>query len=137
MHTIDPDQLLCVQLESAPVAARLARVHVREICAGLVADIDDILLVVSELVTNAVKHGDGAPVTLRVTRYDAHLWVAVENTCTEQADLARPWEPHSENPTGRGLFLIAKCSEGLRLHTEPHRTIVEAKFPVLAPPSAR
>jgi anti-sigma regulatory factor (Ser/Thr protein kinase) len=61
-----------------PLVVARARRHAIEVCRGLVDDgrSADIALAVSELVTNAIRHGD-APVTLTVTPRDGGVRVEV------------------------------------------------------------
>lgn len=66
--------------------------------------IDDATLVVSELVTNAVKHGKGRPVRLRVRRFADELRIEVTDGTSTPARL-RSAGLADEN--GRGLLLVA------------------------------
>ncbi|MFJ9901136.1 ATP-binding protein [Streptomyces sp. NPDC091280] len=64
---------------------------------------DDATLAVSELVTNAVKHGKGRPVGLRVRRLTHELRIEVTDGSPTPARL-RSAGPADEN--GRGLLLV-------------------------------
>ncbi|GLW49659.1 hypothetical protein Stsp02_53200 [Streptomyces sp. NBRC 14336] len=65
---------------------------------------DDATLAVSELVTNAIKHGKGQPVGLRVRRSPYELRIEVTDGTPSPARL-RSADVADEN--GRGLFLVA------------------------------
>ncbi|MEU3597543.1 ATP-binding protein [Streptomyces sp. NPDC006798] len=67
---------------------------------------DDIELVVSELVTNAVRHGRG-PVRLRLTRSTRD--VCVEVTGREQV-VAAHRRAGPDDESGRGLLIVAALS---------------------------
>lgn len=93
-----------------PEAVRHARRHTRRTLrawdvAG--ADPDTVLLVVSELVTNALVHTDG-PVRLDLTLTDHRLRIAVAD-CSPRS----PVQPTSigwEATGGRGILLVAAVS---------------------------
>jgi len=67
----------------------------------------DLALVTSELVTNAIRHGDRredeAVIELVLWPADGHYWLAVSDAGTGKPELAR-LGPESEG--GRGLVLI-------------------------------
>ena len=63
---------------------------------------EHLSLVTSELVTNAVLHGEG-PVTVRVERSDDGLRLAVHD---RGAGTPRPERPESHAPSGRGLRIV-------------------------------
>jgi signal transduction histidine kinase/DNA-binding response OmpR family regulator/serine phosphatase RsbU (regulator of sigma subunit) len=69
--------------------------------------VDDVVLLVSELVTNAVVHGR-PPVELRVRRSRAHLVLEVEDHASYLPRRMRPTE-HDEH--GRGLQLVALLAD--------------------------
>lgn len=70
---------------------------------------DDALLVVSELVANAVLHGDG-PILLRVRTADAAVRLEVQSS--SKADTVEPvWGPTGQT-TGRGLRIVEAVSDG-------------------------
>ncbi|WP_248964605.1 ATP-binding protein [Sphaerisporangium perillae] len=96
--------------EEASVPA--ARAWVRELLATRIAAtaLDDVLLLLSEVVTNAVAHSDSGCVvdglvTVRVARVSEAVHVEVTDagsaTC---APVARVAEPDSDG--GRGLWLV-------------------------------
>ncbi|MET9378334.1 ATP-binding protein [Streptomyces sp. NPDC003035] len=69
--------------------------------------VEDVLLLVSEVVTNAYKHG-GAPYELRLGRSGGRVWVQVSDTS--------PARPHPHGPhvpsrsSGHGLYLLERLS---------------------------
>ncbi|MFD7056253.1 ATP-binding protein [Streptomyces mirabilis] len=67
---------------------------------------EDVLVVVSELVTNAIKHGHGA-VGLRVRCYDGELLLEVSDDNPSPAQLRAAAD---DDVCGRGLFLVALLS---------------------------
>jgi anti-sigma regulatory factor (Ser/Thr protein kinase) len=71
----------------------------------------DLRLLVSELVTNSVRHADCAPeakIDLRVDRRAGHVRVEV---CDAGSGFdARVVEPDLLEPGGRGLFLVDRMS---------------------------
>lgn len=96
-------------LPAQPSAASLARRFV----AGHVADVDDqlrgdALLLVSELVTNAVRHGRGR-IDLRIGRGPTWLDIGVHDggaAMPGPVELADPTQT-----TGRGLHLVEALAE--------------------------
>ncbi|MFE0447542.1 ATP-binding protein [Streptomyces fungicidicus] len=70
---------------------------------GLETLVDDAILIVSELVTNAIQHGDGAQVTFAMTVRDGFLRLAVHDETP-----SRPIVCHADADAehGRGLFLV-------------------------------
>jgi anti-sigma regulatory factor (Ser/Thr protein kinase) len=93
-----------------PMQIRLVRSWVRErlLAAGDVPDetISDIVLIMNELATNAVRHATG-PARARLLRSDSILWVGVEDAGgTAWFDPAAPVAA----PIGTGLTLVAACS---------------------------
>ncbi|WP_090012562.1 ATP-binding protein [Lentzea albidocapillata] len=86
-----------------------ARQVVREAAAswGLSEDlVDDAQLVVTELVSNGIDHGEG-PITLTVSRKAGGMLVEVHDESSELPQL-RPVDPSS--PRGRGMQLVRALS---------------------------
>lgn len=85
---------------------RITAAHLR--LWGLTALCDTAMLVVSELVTNAVRHGRGNPVGFRVISSDGELRIEVTDGNSAPARLRNAGEA-AEN--GRGLVLIAALAK--------------------------
>ncbi|WP_426404614.1 ATP-binding protein [Streptomyces sp. R-07] len=80
-------------------------------CAGRPGQVavEDALLLVSEVVTNALTHG-GVPYELRLDRAGGRLWVQVSDTSPVRP---RPHGPHhAGRPSGHGLYLLERLSAG-------------------------
>ncbi|MGW8063442.1 ATP-binding protein [Streptomyces ziwulingensis] len=71
-------------------------------------------LVISEFVTNAVRHSENGPVSLSVRLGEQSLRIEVCDDCTE---LPRPGFPDPCSESGRGLFLVAALAD--RYGVEP------------------
>ncbi|MFF7092838.1 ATP-binding protein [Streptomyces rubradiris] len=85
---------------------RITRAHLRH--WHLTRLTDDATLAVSELVTNAVKHGKGQPVGLRVRRSAYELRIEVRD-CTPAPARLRSAGVADEN--GRGLLPVAALAK--------------------------
>ena len=66
--------------------------------------LDDALILTSELVTNAIRHGRPA-VTLAIQLEPSALTVVVTDTGPERPPLV-PSTPHPDSPIGRGLVIV-------------------------------
>ena len=85
---------------------------------------DDVLLVVSELVTNAVRHG-GAGIELALTVLPDRVRVAVSDSGATLPVVA-PGQPAVDRPTGRGLLIVAATARDWgvdRGGTRPGKTV--------------
>ena len=84
-----------------------ARAFARAAVEGAPVRIDDVALVVSELVTNAVVHGDG-DITLHVVGTDGGVRVEVGD---DNPDIARlPLDDKPSAESGRGLLLVSRLA---------------------------
>ncbi|GAB2451585.1 hypothetical protein GCM10027073_20600 [Streptomyces chlorus] len=83
------------------MARRLTAARLRY--CGLEPLVDDATLIVSELVTNAIQHGDGAQITFTMTVRDGFLHLAVHDEMPGRP-VARRADDTAER--GRGLFLV-------------------------------
>jgi anti-anti-sigma factor len=101
-----------LELEREPHAPSRARAEVREALDGRLddADIATVVLLTSELVTNAVIHPDAPEdrnMALRLWVYDAGIRVEVE-------DPGDGFDPKNRSSSsrhgGRGLFLVERCA---------------------------
>jgi anti-anti-sigma factor len=105
-----------LQLPREPHSPARARVEVRESLEGRAAsELPNVVLLTSELVTNAVVHpravGD-TPICLRVTIYEDRVRVEVEDH-GEGFDRVPPAATgiEAEAERGRGLFLVDQVSD--------------------------
>ncbi|WP_283137896.1 ATP-binding protein [Rhizohabitans arisaemae] len=77
---------------------------------GLAPLVDDAALVVSELVTNAIRHAaliSGRPITLTLMRQPAHVMCAVADPSDA---VPIPKEPDFISESGRGLYIVETYS---------------------------
>ncbi|SES34964.1 Anti-sigma regulatory factor (Ser/Thr protein kinase) [Streptomyces sp. yr375] len=132
--TVDPIPLLCTTLRLTPVptAVPCARMFVRQTLTRwrLDAHIDTAELVMSELVTNAVR--TGAVIGIQLRALEAVLYVEVWDR-TEDPPVRG--NPGPETVGGRGLLLV----EGLAKRWDVYRPrvggkVVWAELPLAAPP---
>lgn len=87
-------------------APAMARQYVTEHATWLPADVlDDALLLVSELVGNAVRHGRDE-IVLRLRPYPPGIGVAVTDHGDEMPTLP-DGRPDPTVPSGRGLLIVA------------------------------
>lgn len=103
----------------APASARRALKGL----SGRVSDgrLRDVVLLVSELVTNAVRHAAGEQVRLIVTLDDRALRVEVHDP-GEGFELRQP-VPDPARPSGWGLYLVAELADRWGVDRAP-RTLV-------------
>ncbi|MGA5731330.1 ATP-binding protein [Streptomyces seoulensis] len=93
-------------LPRAPESARTARrlVHAALSAWGLHDLADDSLLIVSELVANAVRHARRGSIRVMVERLTPHtIRVAVADFSPDRPE---PSPPTTDAEDGRGLFLV-------------------------------
>ena len=111
-------------LERTVDAPRAAREHMREIARGL-DRAEDAVLLVSELVTNAVKYGGEGPVELHLERDDGQLRIAVRDRGgTGPLPVMRDADDEAEG--GHGLRLVDVLAD--RWGVEHGSTIVWFEF---------
>jgi PAS domain S-box-containing protein len=84
----------------------------------------DILLVVSELTTNALNHGE-PPIQVRLRRQRDHVLVEVEDGGTGVPSM-RLSEP--DEPTGRGLLIVSRLAERWGIRSRIAGKTVWARF---------
>lgn len=96
-------------LPRRPVAVR----HARALASGALGECDPahddgLALVITELVANAVRHGRGRRMRLRLAAQGGAVRIEVENRCWT----TRPRRRLASDirPTGRGLALVAAYS---------------------------
>jgi len=98
-----------VRLPRVPSAAAEARDQVREAIRAwkIPVDPDIAILLTSDLVTNAITHGDGTTVTLAIRCSRGHLRVDVYDS---PRSLPLPADQPADAKAGRGLILVATLS---------------------------
>jgi anti-sigma regulatory factor (Ser/Thr protein kinase) len=116
--------LLDVDLPVAPSAPSDARRAVEDCALPTPGRVDDLRLLVSELVTNAVRHGQMAGlVTLRLLRADQAL--RVEVTESEPTGWRGPETDPRNGPDhgGWGLHLVGELADRWGVDLEPATTV--------------
>lgn len=94
--------------------------------AGLVGQrLDDFVLAVNELLTNAVRHGGGTG-RLRLWRRGDEVVCEVSDRGTgfDHSRLSFDARPVAETPGGWGLWLAGKLSDRMEVQTGPGGTTV-------------
>jgi len=106
-----------LMLTADPEAAGTSRAFAAGVCAqwSLHAISDDVVLLVSELVTNAVRHAR-TETELRLTRDRAVLTIAVADHVSTLPD-AGAAEPFAS--TGRGLLLVTSLADAFGSYRRP------------------
>jgi anti-sigma regulatory factor (Ser/Thr protein kinase) len=97
-------------------AIPLLRALARRILTGWripAALVEDVVLAVSELATNALIHTDG-PVRLRLSHRRGTVRLDVADTSAYRPEAA---DPGADAEHGRGLAIVAALAD--RMHTEP------------------
>ncbi|MFI9169684.1 ATP-binding protein [Streptomyces lincolnensis] len=122
----DHQRLLRAGPQSAERARDVTRGFLSAVAARAGAESDAVLLVVSELVTNAVRHAGG------VTRF--HL-AAGPGTVTVSVDDASPTAPQPQRldalrPGGFGWHLVQELSADVRVRLRPGGKTVSAVLPL-------
>ncbi|MEV0389110.1 ATP-binding protein [Nonomuraea sp. NPDC050643] len=124
------DTRLPKEMNSITVARGLAR-RVMDEC-DYQGRYEDVLLVVSELVTNALVHGDGSP-ALRLRGTPARIRIEVSDSGTE---LPEPREPGPAS--GWGLHVVRLLSAGWGISPSESGKVVWCELAaVLAPLQVR
>lgn len=122
-----PEEQQCVRAEltCGPEAAGQARRLARECAQEHGFDGDDLALVVSELVTNAVRHGQ-PPVELEIGTCEHCVTVVVADAGTSRP-APRPAEDDAEG--GRGLHLVDVLAVEHGVRSRPPGKAVWAELP--------
>jgi anti-sigma regulatory factor (Ser/Thr protein kinase) len=139
--TADPDVVSCT-LTPRHDSVRHAREFTRSTLRrwGLDALFDDIALVASELVTNALRHGVGLPapdtppapgalpIRLSLVRREPQVVCAVSDPSSSGPVTRTPENIDFEAECGRGLQLVASFSESWGWHPVAAGKVVWALF---------
>ncbi|MFH9209006.1 ATP-binding protein [Streptomyces albidoflavus] len=121
-----------------PVSVGAARSFVATVLTGWEPDdrLDDVKVCVSELATNAIRHGSrvGRGFLVRVASRDERLRVEVRDGGGSDGKAPCVKEPAADVDSGRGLYLVATLADdwGVNRH-EGHGHTVWAEFKVGPP----
>jgi anti-sigma regulatory factor (Ser/Thr protein kinase) len=116
------------RVRAEPHAVAHARERVIEIAEPFVSAprIADLRLVISEVITNAVRHGGEGEMLVAVTPKLGYLCVQVTDTGDGFAPRPRAFEPDDDG--GFGLFLIERLTRRWGLTREDSNTRVWFEF---------
>ena len=95
---------MTLRIESNSSAPRLSRSHLAELRPSLEPRYDDVLLLVSELVTNSVRHSRSDSVDIRVSASDGHIRVEV-------SDSGPGFDEHTPRGDGLGIDIVEKLAQ--------------------------
>jgi anti-sigma regulatory factor (Ser/Thr protein kinase) len=117
-----------------PHAVPYARERVVELAEPFVegARIGDLRLVISEVITNAVRHGGDDDMLVAVTPKPGFLCVQVTDTGDGFAPRPRAFKPDDDG--GFGLFLVERLTRRWGLTREDSNTRVWFEFDFVAEP---
>ncbi|MFJ4688840.1 ATP-binding protein [Streptomyces sp. NPDC088789] len=107
-----------------PASVRRARYAVaRSLPDGIRSRLgDDLGLLTSELVTNAIRHGacweDEELIELVLWPADGHYWLAVSDPGPGKLELVHP---DTDSESGRGLFLVNSLATAWTVRSRPTR----------------
>jgi len=107
---------MTLQVESNVNAPRVSRSRLASMKPSLGPRYDDVLLLVSELVTNSVRHSESNGIDVRVTTADGRIRVEV-------SDEGPGFTPDSPRGDGMGLKIVEKLSERWGLTSSDRFTV--------------
>ena len=114
---------LSLQLDRGPNAAAKARRGIGTLRRDLDTEVMETLcLLVTELVTNSVRHARADTVLLRVLVGSSSIWVEVSDAGPGFDPAERG--PSSSDHTGWGLFLVERMAERWGVNTDGDGTMV-------------
>ncbi|MFV8128103.1 ATP-binding protein [Streptomyces syringium] len=123
---VRPEPLGCITVEAVPESVALVRRLFRELTGahGLGFPVDDCVLLVSELVTNAVDHvdraaGDGAR-QIRVDWWRVRDGLRVDVHSGGPPEGIRLRRPRDDDPRGRGLLLVDLLTDAWAVEPSRH-----------------
>ena len=131
-----PRQRQTFTVRPEPHSVPHARERVIELAEPFVDDgrIADLRLVISEVITNAVRHGGTGDMLVAVTPKQGYLCVQVTDTGDGFAPRPRAFEPDDDG--GFGLFLVERLTRRWGLTRENSNTRVWFEFDFAAEPDA-
>jgi anti-sigma regulatory factor (Ser/Thr protein kinase) len=114
---------LDLMLAPDPASVAEARTKVLEAMAPDLGDdtADRVRLLVSELVTNAVRHGDGGYAVELHAHWNSHIRVEVVDH--GRGFIPLPRSAPSDEPGGYGLFLVGTLADRWGVETDSRTTV--------------
>lgn len=126
LHLVPPERRGRVEhhLPHGPESIWAARMHARRNATGLLDErgLADLELIISEVVTNAVRHGGGGEILLAMTPRDGLLCVQVTDGGAGFVPVPRAMA--SDEMGGFGLFLVERLTRRWGMTREAGRTRV-------------
>ncbi|MFE7645877.1 ATP-binding protein [Streptomyces phaeoluteigriseus] len=116
MHAIEAGDTLLVESQTTAARARqVTRDFLSRIAPRDPAEVDAALIVVSELVANAIQHADGVT-GFRLRAAPETLTISVDDASRERPHTRRsqPWQPG-----GFGWPLVQRLSKAVRVDVRP------------------
>jgi anti-sigma regulatory factor (Ser/Thr protein kinase) len=92
----------------------------------------DLVLAVTELVTNSVEHGGGTA-TVAMFAVDGHVICQIRDAGPLETADAGPQPPTPRRYRGHGLLMVNTLADLVRIHSSVSGTTVEARFPITPP----
>ena len=128
-HVLAPfEHRFSPQSAAVPLARHLLRDWLEQVPVEPDA-VEALLLAVSELCSNAVRHASGAPASIHLRSWvddgDVHVEVSDDGGTLEWAAAATEEVPDPEAEQGRGLFLVRELVDDVRSGVVDGRTVVE------------
>ena len=105
-----------IDLAPHPSQVRIVSQYLTQACKGMQQELIDVaVLLTSELVTNAIRHGKGV-IRLAIKKFPSRLCVEVTDAGTGRPE---PQHPGSDRVGGRGLNLVERLASewGVTLST--------------------
>ncbi|MEV6512919.1 ATP-binding protein [Streptomyces sp. NPDC051642] len=93
---------------SVPIVRRLMRPWLTHACRMPVERVDSVVLMLSELFTNAVEHGAHKSVLLQAES-PGNGWVRVDIDNSTASPIPAPALAPASSVRGRGLWIVEKC----------------------------
>ncbi len=116
---------------AAPESIGAARDLVHEAAAGTQLDpttVADLQLAVSELVTNAVVHGNGASIAVEVTIAPDVVNCAVAADGQTLPEVSAWVAPVDGRSSGRGLAIVRALADAVAVEVDGDRILVRCTF---------
>lgn len=110
-----------VQVDSSVTAPGLSRSQLAPMKQTLGSRYDDVILVVSELVSNSVRHGRTTDIDVKVTTDDGRIRIEV-------TDDGPGFSADAPRGDGMGLAIVEQLSERWGLQGVDHRFTVWAEL---------